>query len=128
MEHFAAEDIAAMREEGDLAAFMRLRIRPAPDTVQVVALWQRFSAPGCHVAGAWPSAVPQPAGHRRTPGTAARCDCSRCRALGTSCEAGSCRCPLRGAHHASGVSRPPWTDQGRAGTIRTSETPASASL
>lgn len=46
VDSFVAEDIAAMREEGDLAAFMRLRIRPARDTVKVVALWQRLSAPG----------------------------------------------------------------------------------
>ncbi|MEV4868504.1 hypothetical protein [Streptomyces syringium] len=97
MEDFEADDIAAMREEGDLPVFMRLRIRPARATVQVVALWQRFPVPVGHTVGAWPSATPLPTGHRRERGEAARCDCPRCRTLGTPCEADPCRCPLCGA-------------------------------
>lgn len=113
MDSFVAEDISAMREEGDLAAFMRLRIRPARDTVKVVALWQRLSAPGGHVVGAWPSVASLPAGHQRAPGDAARCDCSRCRALGAPCEADPCRCPLCGApRDGAALSRTPWTAQG----------------
>lgn len=97
MEDFEAEDITAMREEGDLPVFMRLRIRPARTPVQVVALWQRFPGPAGHRAGAWPSATPLGPEYRRAPGEAARCDCSRCRALAAPCEADPCRCPLCGS-------------------------------
>ncbi|MFI0813524.1 hypothetical protein [Streptomyces echinatus] len=91
MEDFQTEDIAAMREEGDLPAFMRLQIRPVRTTVQVVALWQRFPAPAGHTAGAWPSAIPPSAGHRPARGAAARCDCPRCRTL--SAPYGNHPCP-----------------------------------
>ncbi|MFI9019305.1 hypothetical protein ACIGZI_35345 [Streptomyces griseus] len=112
MDSFAAEDIAAMREEGDLAAFMRLRLRPVRDTVKVIALWQRLSDPGDHVIGAWPSTAPLPAQHQRAPGDAARCHCSRCRTLGAPCEADPCRCPLCGAHrNGAAPSRVPQTAQ-----------------
>ncbi|MFJ5817357.1 hypothetical protein ACIQGT_26185 [Streptomyces sp. NPDC093108] len=97
MEDIEAEDIAAMREEGDLPAFMRLRIRPDRALVQVVALWQRFPAPAGHTVGAWPSATPLDANRRRAGGEAALCDCPRCRALGAPCEADPCCCPLCGA-------------------------------
>jgi hypothetical protein len=89
-----------MREEGDLPAFLRLRIRPDRTSVQRVALWQRCAAPARHMAGAWPSAQPLVAGRRRAPGEAALCDCSRRRALGAPCVADPGRCPLCGTRQA----------------------------
>lgn len=61
-----------MRAEGDLPAFLRLRIRPDRTPVQTAALWQQCAAPARHTEGAWPSATPLQAGHRRAPGEAAR--------------------------------------------------------
>ncbi|MER5615906.1 hypothetical protein [Streptomyces sp. NPDC002215] len=97
MDDFGAEDITALREEGDLPAFLRLRIRPARTPVQVVALWQRSSGPSGHTTGAWPSTTPLGTERQRAPGEAARCDCPRCRAMAAPCEADPCRCPLCGA-------------------------------
>ncbi|MFJ9203049.1 hypothetical protein [Streptomyces flaveolus] len=51
MEGFGPEDIAARREEGDLPAFLRLRIRPDRTPVQTAALWQRAAAPAGHLVG-----------------------------------------------------------------------------
>ncbi|MFE9250934.1 hypothetical protein [Streptomyces sp. NPDC007088] len=93
MEDFQAEDIAAMRQEGDLPAFMRLQIRPVRTTVQVVALWQRFPAPAGHTPGAWPSAIPPKTDLRRGQGAAACCDCPRCRTLSAPDENHPCPCP-----------------------------------
>ncbi|MEU6293022.1 hypothetical protein [Streptomyces sp. NPDC046988] len=100
VEAFATEDIAAMREQGDLPAFLRLQIRPVRSAVQVVALWQRFSAPAGHKPGAWPSAAPLGADYRRAPGGPELCDCTRCLALAAPCEEDPCRCPRCGASHA----------------------------
>ncbi|MGY3056122.1 hypothetical protein ACVWZD_000366 [Streptomyces sp. TE3672] len=97
MDDFGAEDITALREEGDLPAFLRLRIRPAHTPVQVVALWQRFPAPAGHIVGAWPCATPLEAARQRARGEAARCDCPRCQALGAPCKTDPRRCPLCGA-------------------------------
>lgn len=101
MEDVGPEDIAAMREQGDLPAFMRLRIRPVRAPVQVVALWQRFAVPAGHKPGSWPSATPLGADYRRAPGAAGLCDCVRCRALGAPCREEPCRCPLCGSPCAS---------------------------
>ncbi|GAA2938806.1 hypothetical protein GCM10010446_25280 [Streptomyces enissocaesilis] len=76
MEDFVAQDIAAMRKEGDLPALMRLRIRPARAPVHVVALWQRPPGPTrshsrClplrHTAGGRASAGPGRSGPPRPP-------------------------------------------------------------
>ncbi|WP_239770403.1 hypothetical protein [Streptomyces sp. CL12-4] len=101
LEGFGPEDITAMREQGDLPAFLRLRIRPDRTPVQTAALWQRTAAPAGHVVGAWPSATPLQPGRQRAAGEAAFCDCSRCRALGAPCAADPCRCPLCGTPRAS---------------------------
>ncbi|MEU7031894.1 hypothetical protein AB0A60_35005 [Streptomyces sp. NPDC046275] len=100
VEDFATDDIAAMREQGDLPAFMRLQIRPVRSPVRVVALWQRFSGPAGHKPGAWPSAAPLGADYRRAPGEPELCDCARCLTLATSCEGDPCRCPRCGTAHA----------------------------
>ncbi|MEU1077740.1 MULTISPECIES: hypothetical protein [unclassified Streptomyces] len=100
VEDFATDDIAAMREQGDLPAFMRLQIRPVRSPVQVVALWQRFSAPAGHKPGAWPSAAPLGTDYRRAPGEPELCDCARCLALAAPCEEDPCRCPRCGTAHA----------------------------
>ncbi|WP_143660564.1 hypothetical protein [Streptomyces sp. JHA26] len=105
---FGPEDIAAMREEGDLPAFLRLRIRPDRTPVQTAALWQQCAAPARHTVGAWPSTTPLQVGHRRAPGEAAFCDCPRCRAFGAPCAADPCRCPLCGTPRAG---RPPTAAQ-----------------
>lgn len=97
MDEFGTADIAAMREQGDLPAFMRLQIRPVREPVRVVALWQRFTG---HKSGAWPSATPLGANYRRAPGTPELCDCTRCLALAAPCEENPCRCPQCGAPHA----------------------------
>ncbi|MFC8019101.1 hypothetical protein [[Kitasatospora] papulosa] len=99
-EDFAPDDIAAMREQGDLPAFMRLQIRPVRSPVQVVALWQRFSGPAGHKPGAWPSAAPLGADYRRAPGAPELCDCTRCLALAAPCGDNPCRCPRCGTSHA----------------------------
>ncbi len=102
VEDLATDDLAAMREQGDLPAFMRLRIRPVRSAVRVVALWQRLSGPAGHKPGAWPSALPLGACFRRDRGGEPElCDCARCLALATSCEdSNSCRCPRRGTVRA----------------------------
>ncbi|MFD7958964.1 hypothetical protein ACFV4X_36500 [Streptomyces ardesiacus] len=100
VEDFATDDIAAMREQGDLPAFMRLQIRPARAPVQVMALWQRFSGPTGHKPGAWPSSAPLGPHYRRAPGEPDLCDCARCLALAAPCEDHPCRCPRCGTSHA----------------------------
>ncbi|MET9438796.1 hypothetical protein [Streptomyces sp. NPDC006551] len=70
LENFEAADIKAMRIEGDLPAFMRLRIRRARTPVQVVALWHRFPASAGDTTGAWPSTAPPRPGHWRATGEA----------------------------------------------------------
>lgn len=100
VDEIGTADVAAMREQGDLSAFMRLQIRPVRAPVQVVALWQRFARAAGHKPGAWPSAAPLGADDRRAPGAPELCDCARCLALTTPCEEGPCRCPRCGAPHA----------------------------
>ncbi|MER5888062.1 hypothetical protein ABT160_29945 [Streptomyces sp. NPDC001941] len=95
---FEDEDIAAMRAEGDLPAFLRLQMR-LYKPVQVVALWQRFSPPYGHQPGAWPSATLLTTDYQPGPGPPKRCDCTRCRALAIPCGADPCRCPHCGTPH-----------------------------
>jgi hypothetical protein len=100
VEDFATDDIAAMREQGDLPAFMRLQIRPARAPIQVMTLWQRFSGPTGHKPGAWPSSAPLGPYYRRAPGEPDLCDCARCLALAAPCGDHPCRCPQCGSEHA----------------------------
>ncbi|MFF7953620.1 hypothetical protein [Streptomyces griseorubiginosus] len=99
MDDFGTDDIAAMREQGDLPAFLRLRIRPVRSPAAVVALWQRFPGPAGHRPGAWPSAAQLGADYRRAQGAPELCDCARC--LGGAASCTSCRCPLRGSPPAA---------------------------
>lgn len=119
VEDVETEDVTALREEGDLPVFIRLRIHPARSPVQVVALWQRFPAAAGHTTGAWPSATPLGTEYQRAPGEAVRCDCARCRALATAgqpeslplpsvrvCSANGCRTSEHGTRTTAGLRGP----------------------
>jgi hypothetical protein len=93
VDDFETDDIAAMREQGDLPAFMRLRVRPVRTPAAVMALWQRFPGPAGHKPGAWPSAAPPGAGSRQGPGQPELCDRARCLARAAPSEGDPCRCP-----------------------------------
>jgi len=101
VDDFETNDIAAMREQGDLPAFIRLKIRPVRASAAVVALWQRFPGAAGHRPGAWPSATLLGADYRRGPGEPELCDCARCLAMAAPCESDPCRCPLCGSPQAT---------------------------
>lgn len=97
MDHVAVDDITALRKEGDLPEFMRLRIR-RPDTSPTANRpRRRFYRPPGHKPGAWPSATPLGPDYRRHPGEPELCDCVRCRALAERCKDDPCRCPVCGS-------------------------------
>jgi hypothetical protein len=102
-----------MREQGDLPAFLRLRIRSDRTPVQTAVLWQHCAAPARHAVGAWSSPTALDARRQRAPGEAASCDCPRCRVLGAPCAADPCRCPLCGTPRASRPPATPPVDQVR---------------
>ncbi|MFD4243618.1 hypothetical protein ACFWP3_18775 [Streptomyces sp. NPDC058525] len=85
-----SDDITAMREEGDLGAYMRVLISPAPAAPAPTPEGYRDPA---HIPGAWPAPRPLPPGHVRAPGEPAYCACLQCQALGEHVESDACACP-----------------------------------
>ncbi|MET7489527.1 hypothetical protein [Streptomyces sp. NPDC005538] len=101
VDDFETDDIAAMREQGDLPAFMRLRARPVRAPAAVMALWQRFPGPAGHKPGAWPSGTQRGAGYRQGPGPPELCDRARCLAKAAPGEGAPCQCPRGDSPHAA---------------------------
>lgn len=97
VDDFETDDIAAMREQGDLPAFMRLRARPVRAPAAVMALWQRFPGPAGHKPGAWPS------GTQRGPGRPELCDRAQCLAMAAPGEGSPCRCPRGSSPRAAAL-------------------------
>ncbi|MEU9420194.1 hypothetical protein [Streptomyces sp. NPDC048272] len=97
------EDITAMREEGDLGAYMRVLISPA--AVPLAPTPTEFRDPA-HIPGAWPAPRPLPRGHVRAPGEAAYCGCLQCQALGEHVESDTCACPSCAHHKSEALAAP----------------------
>ncbi|GAA2639339.1 hypothetical protein GCM10010425_49210 [Streptomyces spororaveus] len=92
-----SDDITAMRDEGDLGAFMRVLISPAP--AEPAPSPTDFRDPS-HIPGAWPAPQPLPPGHVRAPGEPAYCGCLQCEVLAEHVESDACACSSC-AHHKS---------------------------
>lgn len=89
------DDITAMREEGDLGAFMRVLISPAP-TASAPSPTD-FRDPS-HIPGAWPAPRTLAPGHERAPEAPAYCSCLQCKVLAEHVESGACACSSCGHH------------------------------
>ncbi|MFJ5635286.1 hypothetical protein ACIQF5_21950 [Streptomyces goshikiensis] len=84
-----SDDITAMREEGDLGAYMRVLISPAP--TEPAPSPTDFHDPS-HIPGAWPAPRPPTPGHVQAPGGPTYCGCLQCQVLAEHVESDSCAC------------------------------------
>ncbi|MFE2850224.1 hypothetical protein ACFXJO_03725 [Streptomyces lavendulae] len=84
-----SDDITAMREEGDLGAYMRVLISPVP--TEPATSPTDFRDPS-HIPGAWPAPRPPAPGHVQAPGGPTYCCCLQCQVLAEHVESDACAC------------------------------------